>query len=65
MRVLLIGTGGREHALARSLAQDPSVDELICAPGNPGMSAVARLEPVDATDPAAVTALAVAERADL
>lgn len=65
VRVLLIGTGGREHALARSLAQDPSVDELICAPGNPGMSAVARLEPVDATDPAAVTALAVAERADL
>ncbi|GAA4910136.1 phosphoribosylamine--glycine ligase [Stackebrandtia albiflava] len=65
MRVLLIGTGGREHALAASLASDPAVDTLICAPGNPGMAASGEIRPVDATDPAAVAALAVETRADL
>ena len=65
MRVLLIGSGGREHALAVGLAADPLVTELIVAPGNPGIAAVATLRDVTATDPAAVAALAVEVAADL
>ncbi|MFV2085418.1 phosphoribosylamine--glycine ligase [Micromonospora sp. LOL_021] len=65
MRVLLIGSGGREHALASSLAADPAVDQLIAAPGNPGIAEVAELRPVTATDPQAVAALAVEVAADL
>ena len=38
MRVLLIGGGGREHALAWKIAQSPQVEELICAPGNAGIA---------------------------
>jgi len=65
VRVLLIGSGGREHALAVGLAADPLVTELIVAPGNPGIAAVATLRDVTATDPAAVAALAVEVAADL
>ncbi|MEU4692167.1 phosphoribosylamine--glycine ligase [Actinoplanes sp. NPDC023714] len=65
MRVLLIGSGGREHALAVGLSADPSVDFLAAAPGNPGIAQVAELHDVKATDPAAVAALAVELSADL
>ncbi|HEX2145735.1 MAG TPA: phosphoribosylamine--glycine ligase [Glycomyces sp.] len=65
MRVLLIGSGGREHALAASLAADESVTKLICAPGNPGMGALGECVPVNQTDPAAVASLAVTSAADL
>ncbi|UQU64840.1 phosphoribosylamine--glycine ligase [Couchioplanes caeruleus] len=65
MRVLLIGSGGREHALAVGLAADPAVEELIAAPGNPGIASLATLRDVKATDPAAVAALAVEVEADL
>jgi phosphoribosylamine--glycine ligase len=65
VRVLLIGSGGREHALAVGLAADPSVDFLAAAPGNPGIAQVAELHEVTATDPAAVAALAVELAADL
>ncbi|XVU25600.1 phosphoribosylamine--glycine ligase [Actinoplanes sp. CA-054009] len=65
MRVLLIGSGGREHALALGLAADPSVSFLAAAPGNPGIAQVAELHEVKATDPAAVAALAVELAADL
>jgi phosphoribosylamine--glycine ligase len=65
VRVLLIGSGGREHALAVGLAADPSVDHLVAAPGNPGIAQVAELRAVTATDPAAVAALAVEVAADL
>ena len=65
MRVLLIGSGGREHALAVGLAADPSVEKLVAAPGNPGIAAVAELREVSANDPAAVAALAVEVGADL
>ncbi|WP_196439388.1 phosphoribosylamine--glycine ligase [Planomonospora sp. ID67723] len=65
MRVLVIGSGGREHALCRSLAADPQVTEVHCAPGNAGIAQVATLHPVTPTDPAAVTALAVELGADL
>jgi phosphoribosylamine--glycine ligase len=65
VRVLLIGSGGREHALAVALAADPTVDLLVAAPGNPGIAQVATLRDVTATDPAAVAALAVELAADL
>ncbi|GAB7049452.1 phosphoribosylamine--glycine ligase [Catenuloplanes indicus] len=65
MRVLLIGSGGREHALAIGLAADPSVERLVAAPGNPGIAQLAELREVTATDPAAVAALAVEVGADL
>lgn len=61
MRVLVIGGGGREHALAWKLAQSPDVAEVIAAPGNPGMTAVATCVP--ANDKAAW--LALADRVDL
>ena len=59
MRVLVIGSGAREHALCLALAADPAVTSLVCAPGNAGTAAVAEQRGVVADDPAAVTALAV------
>ncbi|HEY3718489.1 MAG TPA: phosphoribosylamine--glycine ligase [Jatrophihabitantaceae bacterium] len=58
MRVLVVGSGAREHALCLALAGDPSVTSLVCAPGNAGTAAVAEQRGVDATDGAAVAALA-------
>ncbi len=65
MKILLIGNGAREHALARSLAADPSVTDVVVAPGNAGIAQAHRTVPVAATDPGAVAGLAVAEGADL
>ncbi|MEU6990571.1 phosphoribosylamine--glycine ligase [Streptomyces sp. NPDC046465] len=58
MKVLVIGSGAREHALCRSLSLDPDVSELHCAPGNAGIAEVAELHRVDALGGAAVTGLA-------
>ncbi|MEV0351764.1 phosphoribosylamine--glycine ligase [Nonomuraea sp. NPDC050680] len=65
MRVLVIGSGGREHALCRSLMLDPQVTELHSAPGNAGMEEISAPHPVTATDPAQVTELALRLGADL
>jgi phosphoribosylamine--glycine ligase len=65
VRVLLLGSGGREHALARALASDSDVAELHAAPGNPGIASHAELHQVTPTDPAGVTALASKIAADL
>ncbi|MER5456950.1 phosphoribosylamine--glycine ligase [Micromonospora sp. NPDC002389] len=65
MRVLLLGSGGREHALALRLAEDPTVEQVIAAPGNPGIAGVAELREVVATDPESVAGLAVEVAADL
>lgn len=65
MKTLVIGTGGREHALARALAQDPAVTEVHVAPGNPGMTAVATLHDVDPMSGTSVADLAVALGVDL
>ena len=54
MKILLIGSGGREHALAWRLSQSPSCDKLFACPGNPGIGEVAELVAIDASDHAAV-----------
>ncbi|GHH83114.1 phosphoribosylamine--glycine ligase [Streptomyces capitiformicae] len=65
MKVLVIGSGAREHALCRSLSLDSDVSALHCAPGNAGIAEVAELHSVDALDGAAVAALATRLEADL
>ncbi|HTO54049.1 MAG TPA: phosphoribosylamine--glycine ligase [Myxococcota bacterium] len=57
MRVLLLGSGGREHALAWTIAKSPLVEELICAPGSDGIASEARVLPVDPCSPAQVLEL--------
>jgi phosphoribosylamine--glycine ligase len=63
-RVLVIGNGGREHALVWKLASERAVSDIICAPGNAGISRVARCIPVDPADPHAVAAIARREEVD-
>ncbi|MGH3331968.1 MAG: phosphoribosylamine--glycine ligase [Nocardioidaceae bacterium] len=58
MKTLVIGTGGREHALALALSRDPDVTEVHVAPGNPGMAGVAEVHDVDPQDGPAVADLA-------
>ncbi|GBC86827.1 Phosphoribosylamine--glycine ligase [bacterium HR12] len=65
LRVLVIGGGGREHALAWRLARDPDVGEVLAAPGNPGIAAEARCVPLEPTDVDAVADLAEREGVDL
>ena len=65
MRVLVIGSGGREHALARALAADREVTSLHVAPGNPGIARLAELHPVTVTDPQDIAVLAARLGADL
>lgn len=65
LTVLVIGNGGREHALALALARDPAVVSLHVAPGNPGTAAIATNHAVEATDGAAVVALARSVGANL
>jgi phosphoribosylamine--glycine ligase len=65
VRVLVIGSGAREHALVLSASGDPTVTALACAPGNAGTAAVAEQLGVEASDPEAVAALAKSWQADL
>jgi phosphoribosylamine--glycine ligase len=65
VRVLLLGSGGREHALARALAADSDVTSLHAAPGNPGIAAIATVHPLDLADTGAAMALARSLGADL
>ena len=65
MKVLLIGAGGREHALAWKIAQSPLVDALFIAPGNGGMNALGTLLPIGAEDVDALAAWAADNKPDL
>jgi phosphoribosylamine--glycine ligase len=66
-RILVLGGGGREHALAWRLAGEPGIEDVVCAPGSAGIAATpgVRCVAVDAMDPAYVVALAAAEAVDL
>jgi len=64
-KVLVVGSGGREHALAWGLARSPSVGEVVSAPGNPGMAALGECLPVEATSPDRVADVADRVRPDL
>ena len=63
--VLVVGGGGREHALGWRLATSPSVDRLVSAPGNPGLAALGPTHPLDPTDVTAVADLAERDAIDL
>src|SRR5204863_1275320 len=65
MRVLVVGSGAREHALVARLAAEREVDELVCSPGNPGIARLARVIPYNQLDPDELAALAARERIDL
>lgn len=65
MRILVIGSGAREHALAWRLAADRAAAHVLAAPGNPGMAKCATLVPLDILKPAAVLELVARERIDL
>ncbi|MDD2795642.1 phosphoribosylamine--glycine ligase [Acidocella sp.] len=65
MRVLIIGSGGREHALARTIAASPLLSKLYVAPGNPGTAACAQNVPLRGSDIAGLVAFAVEEKIDL
>jgi len=65
MRVLIVGSGGREHALAWKIRQSPLVDKVFCAPGNGGISQIAECVDIKADDIAALTAFASRNRIDL
>jgi phosphoribosylamine--glycine ligase len=65
VRALVVGSGGREHALAWALSRSDSLDELHAAPGNPGIAALAHCHPVRADDHAALVSLARELRTDL
>jgi phosphoribosylamine--glycine ligase len=65
MKILLVGSGGREHALALGLQADSACTELHAAPGNPGIAEVATLHSVSITDNAALAALAQSLAVDL
>src|SRR5918994_5163172 len=65
MRILVVGSGAREHVLTWKLTGERAVAQLVCAPGNPGMAAIARCVSVDVADPAAVLAIAEREQIDL
>ncbi len=65
MKVLLVGSGGREHALAWKITQSPRLERLYCAPGNPGTAELAENVNIEADDVAGLVAFAREQRIDL
>jgi phosphoribosylamine--glycine ligase len=65
MNILVVGSGGREHALAWKIARSPLTTRLVCAPGNPGMATLGEIRAVGPTDVAGQVALAREIAADL
>ena len=64
MNILLLGSGGREHALAWKMAASPLVERLYCAPGNAGIAQEANIADLDIADHAAVIAFCKANKID-
>src|ERR1700758_1935508 len=65
MKVLILGGGGREHALVWAIRKSPRVEEVVCAPGNAGIAQIARCIPVDVASLQSMLALVAAEQPDL
>lgn len=65
MKILIVGGGGREHAIAWKLAQSPKAEKLYCAPGNAGIAEVAECVPIKAEDVAGICGFAEENRIDL
>ncbi len=65
MKVLVVGKGGREHAIALAISKSPQVDQLYCAPGNPGMSNIATLVPIQDHEITKLVNFAKEEKIDL
>ncbi len=65
MKILVIGSGAREHVLAWKLSREPGVDAVICTPGNPGIAAAARCLPADVSSPKELLAIAESQDVDL
>ncbi len=65
MKILVVGSGGREHALCWKIAQSPRVTELYCAPGNAGTALEATNVEISATDNAALVKFAKEKSIDL
>lgn len=65
MKVLVVGSGGREHAICWKLAQSKRVDKIYCAPGNAGISSIAECVAIKATDIEAMVAFAKEKQIDL
>ncbi|MGB1095115.1 MAG: phosphoribosylamine--glycine ligase, partial [Paracoccaceae bacterium] len=64
MKILILGSGGREHALAWAVKQNPKCDTLLCAPGNAGIAKIADCHALDIEDPEAVVAFAQTQGVD-
>jgi phosphoribosylamine---glycine ligase len=65
MKILVIGAGAREHALAWKLSREPDVESVICTPGNPGIASAARCLPADVSAPKELLAIAETQAVDL
>ncbi len=65
MKILLVGSGGREHALADALSRENTTVELLAAPGNPGIADLARILPIKPTELEAIAETAIAEQVNL
>src|SRR5688572_16971246 len=65
MKILVIGGGAREHAIAWKLSRERAVTDVVCTPGNPGIASIARCVPGDLTTPEDLLAIAAREDVDL